>query len=96
MINNVMLLGRVNNINEDGTKVDILIRRLLKNTNGEYDVDNIPCKISNDISDNILNYCCKGDLIGIKGRISVDENKNLFVISEKVTFITPKNNEKIN
>ena len=94
MINNVMLVGRVVEISEDGTIVNISVKRLYKNKNGEYDNDIIPCKILNGMVDNILNYCVIGDLIGVKGRIEVAD-KDIFIISDKITFITPKYSEKM-
>ncbi len=93
MMNNVMLVGRVININNDGTIICISVKRLFKNKEGEYKDDIIPCKISSEMSDNILDYCVKGDLIGIKGRVEVDDNNIISIVSDKITFITPKYRE---
>ena len=40
-------------------------------------------------------YCLKGDLIGIRGRLAKLENENLKVIAEKITFMSSGKGEEI-
>ena len=64
---------------------------------GLYDTDFIECLLWDNVAINTSNYCHKGDIVGIKGRlqsrtIEKDEKKQtiLEVIAEKVTFLTSK------
>lgn len=100
MLNNVVLVGRtVNEIilneNENGKKsaeVTLAVPRNFKNENGEYDTDFIPCILNGMIAKNTSEYCRKGDLIGIKGRIEGQDGK-VNIIAERVTFLS-RNKEK--
>lgn len=100
MLNNVVLVGRlVNEIilneNENGKKsaeIILAVPRNFKNENGEYDTDFINCTLWNAIAENTSEYCEKGDLIGIKGRIEGQDGK-ITVIAEKVTFLSSNRKE---
>ena len=59
------------------------------------------CILWNNIASNTAEYCKKGDIIGIKGRIEsrvIEENKInktiLQVIAEKVTFLSSKKQDE--
>ena len=102
MLNNTVIVGRLVKDpelreTENGKKVTsviLAVPRTFKNINGEYDTDFIPCVLWKGIAENTAEYCKKGDLIGIKGRIQTrdveleDEThkKYVEVIAEKVTF----------
>ena len=69
--------------------------------NGEYETDYIPCVLWKGVAESTTQYCKKGDLVGIKGRIQsrsyeTEEEKRYVVelIAEKVTFLTSKNKEE--
>ncbi len=97
MLNQIVLVGRVVsdleiNETENERKVTLLklaVPRSYKNENGEYETDFIPCVLWNTIAENVYEYCKKGDLIGVKGRMQNRENK-LEVIAEKVTFLSSR------
>ena len=77
---------------ENGRKETIMtlaINRSFKNMDGIYETDFIPCKLWNSIAENTCEYCKKGDIVGIKGRLQVDDNK-VIVIAEKVTFLSSR------
>ena len=87
--NTVILVGRIVNIptkeeNEkylyvtiDPTETDMIL-----------DVA-IP---AGNLSDNLNEYCKKGDLLGIKGHIDV-ENNQIIIVADRVTFMAGKSEE---
>lgn len=112
MLNQVVLVGRLvrdplMKNTEKGKKrsyVTIAIPRSFKNSNGEYDTDFVDCILWDTVAENTTEYCKKGDIIGVKGRIQSrivegkekTENKYLTeIIAEKITFLT-SNSKKEN
>ena len=109
MLNQVVLIGRlVRNPelreSEGGkkfTNITLAVPRSYKNVNGEYEADYIDCRLWTGVAESTTEYCKKGDLVGIKGRIETrvyekeEEKKYLTeIIVEKVTFLSNKRNEK--
>lgn len=109
MLNQIVLVGRLTrevkiNKTDSGKKIATLslaIPRSFKNMDGVYDTDYVECILWENIASNTSEYCHKGDIVGIKGRIqsrlSEDGNtkKNVLeVVAEKVTFLTSKNKEE--
>ncbi len=110
MLNQVILVGRltddpkINSVN-NGKKVSTItlaVGRSFKNADGLYDTDFIRCVLWDGIASNTHEYCKKGDVVGVKGRLQVDsyENKDgekrtsTNVIAEKVTFLSHSDNNK--
>ena len=96
MLNQVVLVGRITDnlkIEDiDGKKycnLILAVPRSRKNENGEYETDFINCLLFHGVAENTVEYCKKGDLIGIKGRLEKIEN-NLFVIVERVSYLSSK------
>lgn len=95
MLNQTVIVGRITKDIEikeleNGKKVinlTIAVPRSYKNAEGIYDTDFIPCTLWNYIATNVLEYCKKGDLVGIKGRLENKEDK-LVLVAEKVTFLS--------
>lgn len=110
MLNQIVLVGRLTSDLEvkelEGGKKETLltlaIPRSFKNENGEYETDFITCRLFNNIAENTAEYCKKGDIVGIKGRLQsiVEENvleEKVFkteVIAEKVTFLSSKSDKE--
>lgn len=108
MLNQVVLVGRlVTNSEiketEEGKKVSnitIAIPRSYKNAEGEYETDFIQVVLWNGIAENTVEYCKKGDIIGVKGRLQTKDinlqddkkRKVLQVIAEKVTLLSSYKN----
>ena len=105
MLNQIILVGRLVrditvNKSSTGTKVatiSLAIPRSFKNMDGTYDTDFIDCVAFENIAANTAEYCNKGAIIGVKGRIQSrttneeGNNKNVIdIIAEKVTFLTSK------
>ena len=109
MLNQVVLVGRLTKDVEtkeleDGKKVSnitLAIPRAYKNADGVYETDFVECVLWNAIAENTAEYCKKGDIVGIKGRLQTDsfekeEGEKVFklnVIAEKVTFLSSRSNE---
>ena len=110
MLNQVVLVGRLTrditiNKADSGRKVatiSIAIPRSFKNVEGTYDTDFINCVAFDQIALNTSEYCNKGDIVGIKGRLQsrVVEKDNeekeylMEVICEKITFLSSKPKEE--
>ncbi|HOA63929.1 MAG: single-stranded DNA-binding protein [Acholeplasmataceae bacterium] len=106
MLNNVILVGRT--VDEpklvtlkDGVVVCNLtlavVRPFKSQDTGEYETDFIPVVLWRGIAESVVEYCKKGSIIGVKGRlmmkfIEVDNKKykTIEVIGERVTFINLK------
>ena len=106
MLNQVVLVGRLTKDpevieSENGKKrtyIIVAVNRSFKNVNGEYETDFIKCILWNSVAENTCEYCKKGDVIGVKGRLQTSNYEKdgeikyvLEVIAEKVTFLSSKN-----
>ena len=106
MLNQTVIVGRLVRDpelyeTENGNKVTnitLAVPRSNKNVNGEYDTDFVPCVLWKGVAENTVEYCRKGDLLGVKGHvqtrdIEVDEDvkrKLVEIVAEKVTFLSSK------
>lgn len=110
MLNQIVVVGRlvkdpVLNETQDGKKlsnITLAVQRSFKNIEGNYEVDFIDCVLWKGIAESTTNYCTKGSVIGIKGRLmtSLYKNsegttcKNVEVVAEKVSFLGYPSKEK--
>ena len=100
MLNQIVLVGRlVKEVEvkklESGKKVaniTLAIPRSWKNEEGIYDTDFIVITLWDSIAQNTKEYCHKGDIIGVKGRIQCNDETEYRneIIAEKVTFLSSK------
>ena len=106
MLNQLVIVGRIVRDPEvkeldNGKKVSnitLAVARSYKNENGEYDTDFINCTLWGGIAENTANYCKKGDMVGLKGRLQtrIDENENkLEIVAEKLTFLTKAKEKEV-
>ncbi len=109
MLNQSIIVGRIVREpevkeTENGNKITnitLAVQRPFKNVAGEYDTDFISCVLWKGIAETTAEYCKKGDLIGIRGRIQTrvveysDEIKRnvMEVVAERVTFLSSKKQE---
>ena len=108
MVNNVMLVGRLAQDIEvktlesgkEVTRISLAVSRGYKNADGVYETDFIDCTLWEGFAKNAFEYCKKGDMIGIRGRLqnSYYEKDNVKhkvtdVIVDKLTFISSKKEE---
>jgi single-strand DNA-binding protein len=103
MLNQSIIVGRLVNDpelreTENGHKVAnvmLAVPRSYRNADGEYDTDFIKCVLWRGVAERTTEYCKKGDLIGVRGRIQTrdieDDDENLKtiteVVAERVTFL---------
>ena len=89
MLNQVVIVGRVVKYQnkENETTMTLACPRSFKNTDGKYDTDLIKITIAGYVAEKTMEYCGKGDVIGIKGRIQQKGN-GIELIAEKVTFLS--------
>lgn len=106
MLNQSVLVGRIvrdpevkeTTSGQKVTNLTLAVQRPFKNVNGEYDTDFISCVLWRGVAESTAEYCKKGDLVGIRGRIQTriaeypDDTKRqvMEVIAEKVTFLSSK------
>lgn len=100
MLNQLTLVGRLVSdleINETKNKtkecnITLAVPRTYKN-----ETDFISVRLYNEIATKVVEYCKKGDLIGIKGRVQTrqEDNKNIIeIIAERVSFLAKKSNKE--
>lgn len=110
MMNQVILIGRiVKDIElrhfENGNAVinfSLAVPRDYKNSQGEYETDFLDIQATNKIAELTAEYCRKGDLISVKGRlekkvwIDKEDKKHYdtYVRCDKVSFLSAKKEEK--
>ena len=110
MLTQVVLVGRLTDdpqviTTENGKKVSTIVlavQRTFKNQEGLYETDFIRCILWNAIASSTCEYCHKGDIVGLKGRLQTsnyqteDGTKKYMteVIAEKVTFLSGNKNQE--
>lgn len=112
MLNNAVIVGRIvqdpelKETEKGGKHANIVLAvpRSFKNSNGEYETDFINCTLWRGIAESTTEYCKKGDLVGVKGRIQTnnyqdsDGNKRYSteLVAEKVTFLSKNHHNNTN
>ena len=113
MNNTVILIGRLTNDielrytsnNRPVINQSIAVTRSQKNQEGVYETDFINFQAWGKIAERINEFCEKGDLIGIKGQLRIDnyqdkdgnKKSKTYVLLENVSFLANKHKkEKIN
>ena len=106
MLNQIILVGRL--VRDPEVKkakngntyshITLAVPRSYKNVNGEYETDFIDCTLWQLMATNTKEYCKKGDIVGVKGRVESkvyekDDEKRYIteIIAEKVTFLSSNN-----
>lgn len=96
MLNQFVVVGRVTKyrkIDNSHAKLKIIVNRDFKNNEGLYESDVIPIELTGSIMDNVQQYCKKGDIVGIKGRM-MNRNNLLILKADKVSFLASKTKEE--
>ena len=82
------------------TTITLAVPRSYKNANGEYETDFIKCVLWAGVAQNTTEYCKKGDLLGVKGRVqtrNVEKDDKptsvIEMVAEKITFLSNKKAE---
>ena len=94
MLNQLVIVGRLVKdptieVNEEKevAEITVAVPRSYKNADGEYETDFISCKLWGGIANNVVEYCKKGDLLGVKGHVETIDG-SMIVIAEKITFLS--------
>ena len=106
MLNQVIIAGRLvsdpeivtTENNKKRIFVTVAVPRSYKNVNGTYDTDFIRCILWGGIAESTCEYCQKGDIVGVKGRLQTsnyekEDGEKVYVtdvIAEKVSFLSSK------
>ena len=108
MLNQIVALGRLTKDielqeSENGKKYSlatIAIPRTFKNADGIYETDFLSFKMFDKIAENCSEYCKKGDIVGVKGRMQSNtyekdgETKySMDIIAEKITFLSNRSKD---
>lgn len=91
-MNNFMLVGRLVSkpiLEENSTTIILAVNRSFKNVDGVYETDFISINLLSSIAENTCEYCKKGDVIGVKGRIAGKDGK-MSLIADRITFLSSK------
>lgn len=81
---------------EDGKEVcdiKLVVNRMYKNEDGIYETDLVPITLWSGIASNTCQYCHKGDVVGVKGTIQIQDEK-VFLVAEKLSFLASKKEEE--
>ncbi|RDU37960.1 hypothetical protein DRW41_06730 [Neobacillus piezotolerans] len=106
MINQVTLVGRLTKnpelkVTTEGTPVSnviLAVNRHYKNSHGDFDTDFVQCTLWKKAAENTVQYCRKGSVVGITGRIQTrhydnQEGKRVYVtevVAESIRFLSSK------
>ena len=109
MNNLVVLVGRLVSTpelkeTEEGKKftyITLAVPSSFKNEEGIYETDFIDCILWNGIAESTAEYCRRGDLIGVRGRIQTTnverddfKYKKTEIVAEKVSFLATGKSEE--
>lgn len=92
MLNQFVLVGRVNNINKINDKkctITLEIPRPFKNKNGKYENDYVDVIVRGEVAKTTMEYVVNNDIIGVKGRfVKTTDMTTLELNAEKITFLS--------
>ena len=109
MLNTVMLVGRLAqdievkklDSGKDVVRVSLAVNRGYKNAEGVYETDFFDCVLWDGLANNVNDYCKKGDVVGVRGRLQTSfyekdnvKHKAIEVIVEKLTFLSSKKQDE--
>ncbi|MGM9876806.1 MAG: single-stranded DNA-binding protein [Bacilli bacterium] len=106
MLNQVVVVGRIvkdptvekTESGKERSFITLAVPRSYKNENGEYETDFVDCVLWGGVASNTAEYCKKGDMVGVKGRVETntyetedgEKKKSTQIVAEKVTFLSSK------
>ena len=100
MLNQVVIVGRLvekpiveENQNEKKVcNITLAVPRSYKNDEGIYDTDFIKCILWNSIAEHTIEYCKKGDIVAVKGKLQCLVGNELQVVAESTSFLSSGRN----
>ncbi|WP_449538013.1 single-stranded DNA-binding protein [Ferdinandcohnia sp. Marseille-Q9671] len=111
MINQVILVGRLTKdpdlrYTQDGkavASITLAVSRNFKSAGGSIDTDFVNCTLWKKTAENTANYCRKGSILGVTGRIQTrnyqnNDGKKVYVtevLADSVKFLGGKPRELV-
>jgi single-strand DNA-binding protein len=111
ILNQVILVGRLvkdpelkeTEKNKKVSYITVAVPRSFKDANGEYQTDFFNVVLFDIVAKNTAEYCKKGSIIGVKGRLQMNvvekenEEKKYYtdIIAEKITFLSSKSEDDL-
>lgn len=93
MLNQYVIIGRMLSIYDlnDNTGNSIMTISVIKlNSDEEDSYNNIKFLLKNNLSTNAKAYFKEKDLVGIRGYIDTDEDENIVLVADKITFLSQR------
>lgn len=94
MMNQFIIVGRiVKDLEKESNVITIAIPRHYKNEDGEYETDFVDVAIDGTLAKTTIEYCKKGDIIGVKESIRSEisnDIRKMILVAERVTFLSSK------
>ena len=87
-MNQLCLVGRLKEINQDGGYIVLKQTSNYKNTEGVYEEYTNKIMLFDNVLSNLVEYCKINDIVGVRGRI-----ENNTIKGEKITFLTSSKRE---
>lgn len=84
-MNQLVLVGRLQEINLEGKYIVLKQTSNYKNTEGVYEEYTNKIMLFDNVLSNLVEYCKINDIVGVRGRI-----ENNIIKGEKITFLTSK------
>ncbi len=77
-------------------EIVVAVNRQFRNEYGLYETDFIPVLIDKTMNNAFIEYCFKGDIVAVKGRVEKEANGELKMIAEKITFLAKGSDKQCN
>ena len=99
MMNQIIIVGRLTSDpvsmtidNKKIATITLAVNRSFKNSDGLYETDFVDFILKGPMVDSVSEYCKKGDVVGVKGRVEndykMDGERTIILVAEKVTFLS--------
>lgn len=104
MLNQIIVVGRLvrepelrqTESGKKVTNITLAVPRNYKNAEGVYETDYVDCVLWTGVAESTAEYCKRGDILGVKGRIQTrvfeqEDDKKKYVtevVAEKVSFLS--------
>ena len=84
------------------TNFTIAVQRSYKNADGVYETDFLDVVSFGPMAETTAEYCQKGDMVGVKGRVETssyetedgEKRKSTQIIADRITFLSSSNNKE--
>lgn len=112
MVNHYVCVGRLvadpelkeTETGKSYSNVTVAVPRSYKNSEGEYETDFLDCTLWDTVAKKTAEYCKKGDMISIKGRVETrtyetdagEKRKVTNIVADNVSFLQSNPKEKTN